>query len=360
LEVKASGLDVTVDPAFIDTAIRCIADHQTNTSDIYTKSLIAYALNLHNEVKPKLNEFGRLKKEFQRRDSESAIDTKALGKELVENLLKLANETIEGKLFWVTDDQSLSRAVEITAYNTLSLIMLEKLPEALKAIKWMSSNRNSRGGFVSTQDTMVAIQALTKYSLKISRENNDLKLNANFGDEKYPFELNEENQILLQKQKLQSLKPDGNNDISFGVSGKGCFMVQTLLRYNVKDSPDTTSFSLTAEQKDNRLKLCASYTGDKEVTDMVVIEVELLSGFAPYTTSLEALLNEVNDPIVKKYEVDEKENKFVLYFDGMTKKQSCWEIEVKQEIKIQDLKPAIVKIYDYYNTDDVFSTEYSI
>lgn len=93
---------------------------------------IAYALNLHNKVKPKLNEFGRLKKEFQRRDSESGVDTKALGKELVEDLLKLANVTIEGKLFWLTDDQSLSRAVEITAYNTMSLIMLDKLPESLK------------------------------------------------------------------------------------------------------------------------------------------------------------------------------------------------------------------------------------
>lgn len=61
-------------------------------------------------------------------------------------------------------------------------------------------------------------------------------------------------------------------------------MVQTVLRYNVKDSPDTTSFALTVEQKDNKLKLCASYTGDKEVTDMVVIEAELLSGFVPYTS----------------------------------------------------------------------------
>jgi len=132
-------------------------------------------------------------------------------------------------------------------------------------------------------------------------------------------------------------------------------MVQTILRYNVKDSPDTSSFALTAEQKNDTLTLCASYTGDKDVTDMVVIETELLSGFVPYTSryslmaktqnekqpeklndvlsSLEELLNEVNDPTVKKYEVNEKENKFVLYFDGMSKKQSCWEVEVKQQTK---------------------------
>jgi CD109 antigen len=48
----------------------------------------------------------------------------------------------------------------VTAYNTLSMIMQDKLPDALHAIKWMTTNRNSNGGFVSTQDTMVAMQVL--------------------------------------------------------------------------------------------------------------------------------------------------------------------------------------------------------
>ena len=56
----------------------------------------------------------------------------------------------------------------------------------------------------------------------------------------------------------------------------------------------------------------------------------------------------------------EKENKFVLYFDNMPKEQSCWKIEVKREIKVEELKPAIVKIYDYYNQQDVFSTQYNL
>ena len=61
--------------------------------------------------------------------------------------------------------------------------------------------------------------------------------------------------------------------------------------------------SLFNFQKGEELKLCASYTGDKKATDMVVIEAELLSGFTPYQQSLEALLNEVQEPIVKKYEI---------------------------------------------------------
>jgi hypothetical protein len=56
-------------------------------------------------------------------------------------------------------------------------------------------------------------------------------------------------------------------------------------------------------QKGEELTLCASYTGDKKSTDMVVIEAELLTGFTPYETSLEALLNEVQEPTVMKYEI---------------------------------------------------------
>ncbi len=69
-----------------------------------------------------------------------------------------------------------------------------------------------------------------------------------FGDEEHKFELNKDNLLLVQKSKLETLRPDGDNSIAFKVQGKGCFMVQTILRYNVKESPDKTSFKLTAEQ----------------------------------------------------------------------------------------------------------------
>jgi hypothetical protein len=60
---------------------------------------------------------------------------------------------------------------------------------------------------------------------------------------------------------------------------------------------------LPALQKGEELTLCASYTGGKETTDMVVIEAELLSGFMAYEQSLEALLNEIQDSTVKRYEI---------------------------------------------------------
>ena len=144
-------------------------------------------------------------------------------------------------------------------------------------------------------------------------------------------------------------------------------MVQTILRYNIQDSPAKEGFNLVVSQTNEDLRVCASYTGTKE-TDMVVIEIELLSGYTPYLKSLEKLFrlegkersNDVNYAPVKKYEYDEKDRKVILYYDEMLKQQNCYEIELKKVMNIQEIKPAIATIYDYYNSKNTFSTSYNI
>merc|ERR1719491_1131255 len=82
----------------------------------------------------------------------------------------------------------------------------------------------------------------------------------NAGKESFDFDVNEENELLLQKQKLVL---DSNLDsVNAEVNGEGCFVVQSMLRYNVKKSPEETSFTLILTRLlDNFLKACASYTG---------------------------------------------------------------------------------------------------
>jgi prenyltransferase beta subunit len=54
--------------------------------------------------------------------------------------------------------------VEMTSYVLLSLVKLGSNQDLLKArsiVRWLSKQRNSEGGFVSTQDTVVALQVMT-------------------------------------------------------------------------------------------------------------------------------------------------------------------------------------------------------
>ncbi len=49
----------------------------------------------------------------------------------------------------------------MTSYVLLSLVKLGSNQDLLKArsiVRWLSKQRNSEGGFVSTQDTVVALQ----------------------------------------------------------------------------------------------------------------------------------------------------------------------------------------------------------
>lgn len=249
----------------------------------------------------------------------------------------------------------------------LSLTIQDKLAEALKAIRWLATNRNSRGGFVSTQDTMIALQAISEYSLKIGSEENSLAIKVAIDNATMAktFTVNENNKLILQKEKVGELP--SRSDVIVKASGNGCFMVQTILRYNIQTSPNEQAFALNAVQESENLTICASYTGNKE-TDMVVIEIELLSGYTPYLKSLENLLmiegrhsnNAINYSPVKKYEHDEKEQKIVLYYDEMSKERNCYDIKLKKVIDIQEIKPAIATIYDYYNSKNTFSTSYTI
>ncbi len=109
------------------------------------------------------------------------------------------------------------------------------------------------------------------------------------------------------------------------------------------------------------MEVCAAYTGNRIETSMVVIEVELLSGYGVSPAQLEKLTNEESNEVpVKKFEIDHEKGNFVLYFDSMPKSNSCWTMELKQQMLVTELKPAIAKIYDYYTQEDTFSTEYNL
>ena len=192
----------------IELGFTCLVNALKNDTSIYAKTLAAYAYTLHEDYAKQASE-------------------------VFEQIMEDAHDEEPGKLFWTTNPEIKfaisSQDVEITAYNVLTMIKHEKLAEALDAIKWLASQRNAYGGFKSTQDTMIALQAMAEYSLSFEKAENDLNVEVIAGDDKFPYEVNEENELLLQSEKLM-LNPEKLPKVSATVKGKGCFMVQKILR----------------------------------------------------------------------------------------------------------------------------------
>jgi len=56
---------------------------------------------------------------------------------------------------------------------------------------------------------------------------------------------------------------------------------------------------------------------------------------------------------------EDKDN-VVLYFDSWPREELCIALPLKQDTIINEVKPAVVSLYDYYNTDDKASVLYSL
>ena len=106
------------------------------------------------------------------------------------------------------------------------------------------------------------------------------------------------------------------------------------------------------------MEVCAAYTGTRDKTGMVVVEVELLTGWQ--AVSPERLTNEVNRGLVQRVDMEEEDNMVILYFDEMTKQETCVTLEVGQVTNIKNRKEAMITVYDYYNRDEMATILYNM
>lgn len=98
------------------------------------------------------------------------------------------------------DRRSETLNVEITAYALLTLQLVGRSNlECLPIVKWLLSQRNNRGGFKGTQDTILGIEALATFAPKIVSKEMDVNIDISTPDEaKYNFVVNNGNSFVLQ------------------------------------------------------------------------------------------------------------------------------------------------------------------
>ncbi|XP_073452076.1 alpha-2-macroglobulin-like isoform X2 [Aquarana catesbeiana] len=253
-----------------------------------------------------------------------------------------------------------SASVELTAYVLLALVSgpqpsTEELTTSSRIVSWMSKQQNPYGGFASTQDTVVAIQALAKYTKLTFNPNSNLLVTV-FGNRVSlkQFQVAKTNRLLLQKQPLPNIP--GNYNLT--IKGNGCIFSQIVLKYNELPEVEKSPFSISAEATvctDGMfyLHVVVSYNGPRTTTNMVVIEAEMLSGFS--TNEFTALLLS-GYSFVKK--VESNQNSVFIYLDQLDHSTQEYNIFVVQDMVVFGLKPVNVKIYDYYQNEDSATTTY--
>uniref|UniRef100_A0A8C0URL0 Alpha-2-macroglobulin-like n=1 Tax=Cyanistes caeruleus TaxID=156563 RepID=A0A8C0URL0_CYACU len=131
-----------------------------------------------------------------------------------------------------------------------------------------------------------------------------------------------------------------------GEEGRLC---STSLRYNVQPTQEKAPFQLRVytipevcvDSKAHKvfdIGINVSYTGERNVSNMVIVDVKMLSGFVPLKSSV---------------------RKVGISISNILLNSLSFSFTVERDIPVRGLKPAQVKVYDYYETDEFATQEYS-
>ncbi|XP_041628708.1 complement C4-A-like [Vulpes vulpes] len=309
--------------------------------------------------------------------------------------------------------------IETTAYALLDLLLREGKSEmADHAAAWLTHQGSFQGGFRSTQDTVIALDALSAYWI-VSHTTKERGLNVTLssigrsGFKSHELQLNNHQVQGLEEELQFSL----GSKINVKVGGNSKGILKILRTYNVldlknttcedlqievsvvghveytreanedyedyvyeeipaKDDPDASSQTVTPlelferrrnrrrreapkapEEEESRVQytVCIWRNGKVGLSGMAIADITLLSGFSALRADLEKLTS-LSDRYVSHFETEGPH--VLLYFDSVPTSRECVGFGAVQEVPVGLVQPASAALYDYYNPEHKCSVFY--
>ncbi|XP_003944366.2 complement C4-A [Saimiri boliviensis] len=302
--------------------------------------------------------------------------------------------------------------IETTAYALLHLLLHEgKAEMADQAATWLTHQGSFQGGFRSTQDTVIALDALSAYWIS-SHTTEERELNVTLsstgrnGFKSHTLQLNNHQSHGLEEELQFSL----GSKINVKVGGNSKGTLKVLRVYNVMDMKNTTCQDLqievtvkghveytmeanedyedyqydefpagddpdahlqpvtplqlfegrrnrrrreapkVVEEQESRVHytVCIWRNGNMGLSGMAIADITLLSGFHALRADLEKLTS-LSDRYVSHFETEGPH--VLLYFDSVPTSRECVGFEAVQEVPVGLVQPASAALYDYYNPE---------
>lgn len=145
--------------------------------------------------------------------------------------------------------------VETTSYGLLTMVHRSDIDNSVPVLQWLISKQNSNGGFASTQDTVIGLQALGALAQRISTTTVKMSVALRSGnsekgekiDENAPaqrFHFSTENALVLQQIQMEP----NTEWVQLEASGFGSAIVQVSYQYNLAVSAEKPAFFLNPQK----------------------------------------------------------------------------------------------------------------
>ncbi|GFN91718.1 alpha-2-macroglobulin-like protein [Plakobranchus ocellatus] len=252
---------------------------------------------------------------------------------------------------------------------------------AEKIALWLTRQRNSFGGFSSTQDTVVALDALSQFAASVhSGDPAGLKINVIFngtaGPSSVEFNVSEgesNTRFLLQSEPIPALP----TTLHISTSGTGCALVQANVRYNKParayvrgEKPNFTLKIYTRLYQHDRNKCdyrtmlikIKSRRGHTVSKGMGLLTLRMVTSWSPTPRSLAKLERLLPKIGIKKADYVEEEGVLHIYFDEFGKKAKRFSVDIvqSQDLRVPRPKTAEARVVEYYETGVTTFQKYRI
>ncbi|XP_062501514.1 C3 and PZP-like alpha-2-macroglobulin domain-containing protein 8 [Corticium candelabrum] len=245
-----------------------------------------------------------------------------------------------------------SAEIEMTGYGLLAITQVSDIPGGLPAAKWLSQQRNSLGGWSSTQDTCVALQALANYAAALRQGSGSLNIHLTSDvdlDFSHVVSVDSDNALVLQQAEV----PVGGN-LNLNVNGSGTALLQATVAYNVPaHGSSEPSYLLVVDVLEKNagdridITLCSTYKKDED-SGMVVVSSVLPSGFGVDHDSMETYMKSDSD--VKRYDVSG--DQVDIYLNQLVyNSKKCVVVTANRQYDVGNVKPVPAVVYSYYEPD---------
>uniref|UniRef100_A0A3P9JZJ9 CD109 molecule n=1 Tax=Oryzias latipes TaxID=8090 RepID=A0A3P9JZJ9_ORYLA len=232
--------------------------------------------------------------------------------------LKNRADNIGGVMMWTSsaglNSHDLSRVqsaqIEMAAYVLLALFVRGSFIEGIELMKWLSIQTNHLGGFGTTQDTVIALQALAYYAAFSGANAINLKIDMSSSTSSFKMSFN-------------------INSTNYRMS-----LISILKKIWCIQNEEAFSLNIHLAEASNHNNQIIPNTG------MVIVDVGMLSGLG--------LLPEATFPSDLVRKVESTPEKVHLYLDSLNKTEVCMRLPIIRNYKVARVRDAMVLVYDYY------------
>ncbi|XP_055954903.1 CD109 antigen [Patella vulgata] len=315
-------------------ATQYLEDHARREKDVYNMAILALAL------------------------------TKAKSEQADDALIRVANELeSDGNMKYLDVDEEKESAIPYykhvidshdiiaTSYLLLTYVERREIETGYAVMKAVVSRRNGQGGFQSSQDTVVALEALSRYAT-ISRPadlNLDITVTNNQGTDQVQLNINNNNALVIQSTQVKW----ADDYLNVVASGSGVGYLDINVEYYVTVQDVNENFDVSTVLLDDNingftLMTCCKVLDD-EPTGMTTATIQIPAGFSPDLSS-------INVAGVRRVEgIGDNVN---VYFDQIGKTSTCFNLQASRRSMVSSTQKCFIKFTDYYKPSKSTTVSY--